>query len=71
MLLKLFTLAVAAIPVLLFLRSVLFRRSTRTSQAFAQFKRQVDVAVWLLIGMIGVVGATAFGHIAWTWWTAP
>ncbi len=68
MLLKLLALAVAVIPVLLFLRSVLFRRPTRYSQGLQQFKRQVDVFVWLFIAAVGVIAAIALARMAWTWW---
>jgi hypothetical protein len=68
MLLKILALAVAAIPVLLFLRSVLFRRPTRYSENFKQFKRQIDVFIWLFIATVGVVGTVTFARMAWTWW---
>jgi hypothetical protein len=68
MLIKLLALAAAAIPVLLFARTVLLRRPTRFSRNFREFKRQVDFAVWLLIAIIGAVGAFALARMAWTWW---
>ncbi len=68
MLLKLLALAVAVIPVLMFVRSVLFRRPTRMSQGVQQFKRQFDIFIWLFIGTVGLVGALTFARIAWTWW---
>ena len=68
MLLKLVALAVAAIPVLLFVRTVLLRRPTRTSRNFREFKRQVDVIVWLFIALIGTVAAFTVARMAWTWW---
>jgi hypothetical protein len=69
MLLKLLALAVAAIPVLLFVRSVLFRRPTRYSQGFQQFKRQLDVFVWLFIALVGAIAAFTVARMAWLWWT--
>jgi ethanolamine transporter EutH len=69
MLLKILALAVAAIPVLLFVRSVLFRRPTRMSQGFQQFKRQVDVFVWLFIATVGVIAVVTLARMAWTWWS--
>jgi hypothetical protein len=68
MLIKFFAFAVAAIPVLLFVRTVLLRRPTRLSRNFQEFKRQVDFAVWLLIAIIGAVGAFTLARMAWTWW---
>jgi hypothetical protein len=68
MLIKLLALAAAAIPVLLFARTVLLRRPTRLSRNFQEFKRQVDLAVWLLIAIIGAAGALTLARMAWTWW---
>ncbi len=68
MLLKLLAFAVAVIPVLLFLRSVLFRRPTRLSQNVQQFKRQVDTFVWLFIAVVGVVGVITVARMVWLWW---
>jgi ethanolamine transporter EutH len=69
MLLKILALAIAVIPVLLFVRSVLFRRPTRMSQGFQQFKRQVDVMIWIFIAAAGALAAFALARMAWTWWS--
>ena len=69
MLLKLLALAVAVIPVLLFVRSMMFRRPTRTSQGFQQFKRQFDVFIWLFIATVGAIVAVTAARLAWTWWS--
>jgi uncharacterized membrane protein YozB (DUF420 family) len=71
MLIKLLALAAAAIPVLLFARTVLLRRPSRTSENFRKFKRQVDVVVWLFIALIGTIGAFTLVRMAWTWWAGP
>jgi hypothetical protein len=68
MLLKLLAIAVAVIPVLLFLRSMMFKRPTRVGENFRQFKRQFDILIWMFIAAIGVVGAIAFARMAWIWW---
>lgn len=68
MLIKLLALAAAAIPLLLFLRTVLLRRPTRLSRNFQEFKRQVDIAVWLLIAIIGVAGAFTLARMGSAWW---
>jgi multisubunit Na+/H+ antiporter MnhB subunit len=70
MLLKLIAFAAAAIPVILFVRAMLFRRPTRVSAAMGEFKKQVDLAIWIFLGLIGCVVAFAAGKLAWTWWTA-
>jgi hypothetical protein len=71
MLLKLLALAVTVIPVLLFVRRVLFRRPSRYSEGFRQFKRQIDVLVWLFIATVGAIAAVTVARMAWTWWSSP
>jgi hypothetical protein len=70
MLLKLIALAAAAIPLILFVRAMLLRRPTRFGAAMGEFKKQVDFAIWIFLGLVGCVVAFAAGKLAWTWWTA-
>ncbi len=67
MLFKIFAFIAAAIPVFLFVRSVLFRKPTRMSEGMKEFKKQVDLAVWIFIGLVGCVVALALGKVVWTW----
>jgi hypothetical protein len=69
MLFKLIIFIAAAIPVVLFLRSIFVRRPSRFSLAAREFRRHVDIAVWILLGLIGCVAALALGKLAWAWWT--
>ena len=69
MLLKIIGFLLAAIPVILFLRAIFFRRPNRISAAFAEFKKQVDIAIYLFLGIVGCVVVFALGKLAWTWWT--
>ena len=53
---KLIGLIVAAIPVILFLRTLftgIMGKSIKRSQAFTDFKKQVDYVVWAILFMIG------------------
>jgi hypothetical protein len=69
MLFKIIAFAAAAIPVILFVRSMFFRgRPNRFSAGLAEFKRNVDIAVWILLGLIGCIVVIALAHLAWTWW---
>lgn len=70
MFLKFLALLAAAIPIVLFVRKVFFRRETKLGATLREFKKQVDLAIWIFLGLIGVVLAFALGKIAWTWWTA-
>jgi hypothetical protein len=70
MLLKLIALAAAAIPVILFLRTVFFRRQTKFGATLREFKKQVDLAIYIFLGIVGCVVVFALGKIVWTWWEA-
>ena len=50
---KLITILVAAIPVILFLKNVFFRRSKVLQEASAAFRRQVDYLVWGILFLVG------------------
>jgi hypothetical protein len=50
---KFITILIAAIPVFLFLRTVL-RRSTVMKQAASDFRRRIDYLVWVMLLIIGV-----------------
>jgi hypothetical protein len=67
---KIIALIAAAIPLILFVRSVFFRRPTRLSEGFKEFKKQLDVAVWIFIVLVACVVLFAAGKLVWTWWTA-
>jgi hypothetical protein len=70
MLFKIIALIAAAIPIVLFVRAMLFRRPTRISEGVKEFKKQVDFAVWLFLVLVGLVVAAAAVKLAWTWWSA-
>jgi hypothetical protein len=50
---KLIGLILAAIPVVLFLRSVFTARPKGRSQAMSNFRKQVDYLVWGILFLIG------------------
>lgn len=68
--LKLLAFLAAAIPIVLFVRSVLFRRPTRFSQNLKEFKQQVDLAISIFLGLVACIVVFALGRLAWAWWTA-
>ena len=70
MFLKLIALLAAAIPVILFVRTVFGRRPTKFGGMMREAKKQIDLAIWIFLGLIGCVITFALGKIAWTWWTA-
>jgi hypothetical protein len=50
---KLIMIILAAIPVVLFLRSIFPGQSKKMSQAMSDFKKQVDYLVWMMLLLIG------------------
>jgi hypothetical protein len=50
---KLIGIVLAAIPVVLFLRSIFTTRSKTRSQAVSHFKKQIDYLVWGILFLIG------------------
>ena len=48
---KLITILVAAIPIVIFLKTV-FGRSQALKQASAEFRKQVDYLVWLILFIV-------------------
>ena len=70
MIFKIIAFVVAAIPIVLFVRSIFFQRTTRTNDRFKEFKKNVDLAVSILLFLIGCVVVVAAAKLAWTWWTS-
>jgi len=50
---KLITILVAAIPIIVFLRTVFFRRSQVLKQASAELRRQIDYLMWAILFIVG------------------
>ena len=69
MFLKLIALLAAAIPLILFLRAIFARRPSKLGAAMREFKKQIDLAIYIFLGLIGCVVAFGIGKLAWTWWT--
>ena len=70
MILKLIALAAAAIPAYLFWRAMFGKRPSKVSAAWGEAKKQIDLAIYIFLGLVGCVVAVALGKIIWTWWTA-
>jgi len=59
---KLIGLILAAIPVILFLRAI-FRGPLQRSRVVADFKRQIDYLVWVILILIGCGVAYSIGTL--------
>jgi len=70
MLLKFLALAAAIIPAYLFVRRMLGQRASQPSAAWREARKQIDLAIWIFLVLVGCVVAIALGKVAWTWWTS-
>jgi hypothetical protein len=67
MIFKIIAFVAAAVPIFLFLRSIVFRRPTRLNEGFKEFKKQSDLAVSIFLVLIGCVVIFAAGKLVWAW----
>ena len=67
--LKAITLLAAAIPVILFLKNVFFRRSKVMQQASAEFRKQVDYLVWGILILVGCALIYSVGRLIYSFWS--
>jgi len=68
MIFKIIAFIAAAIPIILFVRSMFFRRPTKVSESFQEFKKQANLAVTIFLYLIAIIVAVALGKLLWTWW---
>jgi hypothetical protein len=65
---KLIVILAGLIPVVLFLRTVLFGRSKVLKGAAADFRRQVDYLVWAILFVIGCALLYTVGQLVYSMW---
>jgi hypothetical protein len=70
MIFKIIAFIAAAIPIVLFIRAIFFKRSTRINDSVKEFKKQANLAVTIFLVLIGCVVALAAGKLIWTWWAS-
>jgi hypothetical protein len=68
MIFKIIAFIAAAVPIFLFVRTMFFRRPTRMSAGFQEFKKQANLAVTIFLVLIACVVAAGMAKLAWTWW---
>jgi hypothetical protein len=68
MLFKIIALIMAAVPLILFLRSIFFRRPTRLGARMKELKKDFDFAVSAFLVLVGCVVVFALGNLVWAWW---
>jgi hypothetical protein len=65
---KLIVFLIAAIPIALFLKTVLFGRSKVVKGAVSDFKKHIDYLVWAILLLIGCVSVYAIGKVVYSFW---
>ena len=66
--LKAITLLAAAIPIILFLRNLFFKKSKVLQQASAEFRKQVDYLVWGILFLVVCAIVYSFGRLIHSTW---
>ncbi len=67
--LKAITLLAAAIPIILFLRNLFFKKSKVLQQASAEFRKQIDYLVWGILFLVGCGIVYSFGRLIYSIWS--
>ena len=65
---KLITILVAAIPIILFLRTIFFGRSKAMKLAVSDFRKQIDYLVWVILLAIGCGIVYSVGKLIYSIW---
>jgi uncharacterized membrane protein YadS len=65
---KIIGIILAIMPIVLFLHAILMR-SKKRSQAVSEFKKQLDLAVWLILFFIACAIVYAVGKLIYQFWT--
>jgi hypothetical protein len=65
---KLIAFLAAAIPVILLVRAVFFKRSTAMQRAFADFRRQVDLLASAILVCVACVVLYSIGKLIYSFW---
>ena len=65
---KLITILVAAIPIILFLRTIFFGRSKAMKLAVSNFRKQIDYLVWVILLAIGCGIVYSVGKLIYSLW---
>jgi uncharacterized membrane protein SpoIIM required for sporulation len=65
---KLITILAAAIPVILFVKTVFFGRSKVMREASSAFRRQVDYLVWAIVFLVSCALLYSVGTLIYSLW---
>ena len=65
---KLIAILVAAMPVILFLRTVFFKQSKVMKEASSAFRKQVDYLVWMILSLVALALIYSIGTLIYSFW---
>ena len=65
---KLIAILIAAMPVILFLRTVFFKQSKVMKEASTAFRKQVDYLVWAILFLVSCAILYSVGTLIHTIW---
>ena len=65
---KLIAILIAAMPVILFLRTVFFRKSKVLQEASSAFRKQVDYLVWMILSLVAIALLYSIGTLIHSFW---
>ena len=65
---KLIAILVAVMPIILFLRTVLFGRSKVMKEASSAFRKQVDYLMWMILFLVGCALVYSVGTLIHSMW---
>ena len=65
---KLFVIFAALVPLILLLRTIFAGRSKKASHALSEFKKQIDLFVWVILVIIGGAIVYSIGELIHSLW---
>ena len=65
---KLITILAAAIPIILFLKTMFFGKSKVMREASAAFRKQVDYLVWGIVALVSCALVYSVGSLIYSLW---
>ena len=65
---KLIAILIAAMPIILFLRTVFFKQSKVMREASSAFKKQVDYLVWMILFLVACALLYSIGMLIHSFW---
>ena len=65
---KLIAILIAAMPVILFLRTVFFRNSKVIAEASSAFRKQVDYLVWMILFLVACALLYSIAMLIHSFW---